>query len=344
MSSVSLIINSINRGVLSPVYLFYGAEPFLINQAVDALYRYLVPEGIGDFNYEKLDGSLVSPAQVVDSAGILPVFAEKRLVVVNHVPWFSAVKGEEASQDHNIDYLLSYLNNPSPTTCLVLVAGEKIDSRRKIVKAAQKTGQLIEFAPLKGGDLSKWIGERFRGYGKKVERSVIEYLSVAVGSNLSLLVGEIDKVTSFVGTSANVSLADVSKTVSKSSILSVFQVVDAVGNREASNAVSLIREIIKTGESEIKIMSLLARQLRIMLRAKIMTGNGIRESEIANELNIHPFVVRKGLEEARNFSPEELVRGLEILLDADVALKTGKGEPLALLETAVLKMCHRTKF
>ncbi|MGI6066295.1 MAG: DNA polymerase III subunit delta [Bacillota bacterium] len=344
MSAMSMVINSIKRGVIPLVYLFYGKEHYLINQTLDSLYRALVPEGIADFNYEKLDGQVVSPAQVVESAGMIPVFADKRLVVVNNAPWFSSVKSDgDETPEQSVEPLLRYLENPSPTTCLVLVGGEKIDLRKKTVKIIKQTGQLIQFPSLWGKELNGWIEEQFRKHGKTIDRSALEYLSMAVGNNLSLLASEIEKIVIYLGAEEQVGYHDVTRIISPSSLITVFNLMDMVGQRRASTAIQQLREITKTGEQEIKILSLLARHFRILIHVQVMDKKGLREHEITRELGLASFITKKAISQCRNFTEEELVQGLEILLEADVAIKTGKGEPLSLLETTILKMCSRNQ-
>jgi len=298
-----------------------------------------------------MDGTIVSPAQVADAAATLPAFAEKRLVVVKGAPWFGAAKGKgkaadeegetEETPEREAEPLLRYLQDPSPYTCLVLVAGEKIDLRRKLVKAAQKTGQVLEFPALRGGELNNWIEERFQSCGKKVERRGVEFLTVAVGSNLSLLAGEIEKIALFSVADGKVTLSDVMGLASRSSAINVFDLMDAVGGRDASTAIHQLREIVKSGEPEIKILALLAKNLRVMLQAKTLAGQGIGENELVGQLGVHPYMAKKGLQQSRNFTARELADDLEVLLEADLAMKTGKGEVLGLMEMAILKMCHR---
>ncbi len=337
------VLQDIKRGVIPLVYLFYGRETWLIREALEKLTNFLVPEGVADFNYEKLDGSVVSPIQVVEAANLLPVFAEKRLVLVTGAPWFSGSKSSDGeTKTQELEPLLHYLDHPSPSTCLVLVAGEKVDAKRKTVKAAKKAGQVVEFAPLKGIELNKWIEKRFQKKGKKATKPVLDYLAVAVGSSLSALEQEIEKVILFCGQAGEVTLQDVKQTVSQTSTLSVFNLVDAVSKREVSSAVCQLRELVRTGEPEIKILSLLARQMRILLRLQALSRKGLGESQLAADLGLHPFVIKKGMQQVKNFYPEELIQNLELLLEADIGIKTGKGEPLALLERAILKMSAKS--
>jgi DNA polymerase-3 subunit delta len=325
-----------------PVYLIYGSETFLINQMLKKMYRALISDEVGDFNYERLDGPAVSPAQVAASASTLPVFAEKRLVVVRDAPWFSGSKGEENGKDL-VQPLITYLENPSPSTCLVMVAHEKIDSRRKIVKMIQKVGQVIEYAPLKGTELNRWIESEVKQRGKTIEKPALEYLSLAAGNTLAILNQEIEKAVIYIGEASKITFGDVVETVSRSSHLSVFDVIDAVAKKRSLSAVLCLREILKSGEPEIKILALLARQVRIMLQIQVLNKKGYTANQISSDLGIHPFVAKKGSEQCRNFSSRELVTALELLLETDVSIKTGKGNPSSLLETVVLKMCSSAR-
>jgi len=335
------ILNDIKRGVISLVYLLYGPERLLLEETLEKLTKFLTPAGPGDFNYEKFDGSGASPAQIVAAANLLPVFAEKRLVIVTNPPWFSSGKSGDEEEKGDLAPLLAYLDHPAPSTCLVFVCGEKIDGKRKIVKAVKKAGQVIEFTPLKYVELNRWMEKRFRSKGKKVSPRVLDYLALAVGNDMSALEQEIEKAVLFVGPAVEVTMADVMKTVSAGSNLTVFNMTDAVSKRDPALAVFQLRELVRNGEHPLKVLALLATQMRNLLKISDLQKKGLKESEIASASGLHPFVVKKGLQQCKNFSPQELINALEILLEADAGLKAGKREPLPLLETAVLKMCQK---
>lgn len=348
------VLNDIKRGVISLVYLFYGSERLMLEEALERLTKYLTPGGTGDFNYEKFDAGGASVAQVVNAANLLPIFAEKRLVVVTGAPWFSGNKkrksNEEEGQKDEKDevepdnqdgeLLLTYLKNPSPSTCLVFIAGEKIDGKRKTVKAIKKTGQVIEFTAFKGMELNKWVNHIFSKNGNKITRGAIDYLIMAAGNNMSLLEQEIEKIGLFVGSSKEVTLDHVKQTVSENSTLNVFSLVDGISQKDASSAVFKLRELIQNGEIPIKIIGLIAWQIRNLLHIKSLKNKGLGENQIAADSGLNPYVVKKGLRTIGNFSTQELINDLEILLAVDVNYKTGKGEIIPLLETAIIKMCR----
>lgn len=335
------ILKDVKRGVVSLIYLFYGQERLLLEEAVTALTQLLTPGGTGDFNYEKFDGKTSTPAQVVNAANMLPVFAEKRLVIVTDAPWFSSEKGEEeGSQKHlYLDPLIEYIGNPSPSTCLVLVAGEKVDGRSKAVKGIKKVGQVVEFTSLRGMDLNKWLDKSLRQRGKKAQSGVFDYLTLAVGNNMSALEQELEKASLFVGSAEEITMQDVKETASVNSTLNVFNLIDAVSKKDGSAAILQLRELLRTGESDRKIFYLLVRQMRILLQIIPLKKRGVTEAQIASELGLHPYVAKKGVEQSRNFTPQELIQALEILRDVDEKVKTGRGDSLALIEGAIMRMC-----
>ncbi|MGI6679065.1 MAG: DNA polymerase III subunit delta [Dehalobacterium sp.] len=337
----TLVLKDIKRGVLAPVYLFYGSEHLLLEETLAALTKFLTPGGAQDFNYEKIDGKSSSPVQVVNAANILPVFAEKRLVVVYNVFWFSANKGEEEKslQQVNVEPLIEYLNNPSPSTCLVLVAGEKVDGRSKVVKKIKKMGQVIEFASLRGMELNKWLEKSLRQRGKKAQPGVFDYLTLAVGNNLNALDQELEKASLFVEKEEEIKLQDVMETASVSSTLNVFNLMDTISKKDGAAAVLQLRELLRTGESERKIFYLLVRQMRILLLIFSLRKRGYQEAQIISDSGLHPYVVKKGLQQCQIFTAQELIHALEYLRDMDEKVKSGRGNVLALLEELIMRMC-----
>lgn len=328
--------DSVKLGLVSPVYLFYGNEPLLLDEAVNSLRRILVPEG-GDWNTEFFYGDSVSIEEVVNSASTAPFFAGRRLIVVKNIPWLS-VKNEDGKDDALLP-LLSYLEAPSNDTCLVFTVRGQVDKRRKLVSAIAKAGRVVEFVVPTGSQLNIWLERRFQKAGKKVSGEVIHYLTLVAGENLAFLAMEVDKLCLYCGQKQEITMEDALQVVSKSSLLSIFEMLDAVSSRQAARAVELYRGMVRQGEAEQKILVMLAKQLRDMLAVQSMLEQGYRQGDIAKELGLHPYVAGKYQRMSGQFSRRELIGSLEILLAADIANKSGEGELYALLEIAIMRIC-----
>jgi len=328
--------DSIKLGLVSPVYLFYGNEPLLLDEAVNSLRRLLVPEG-DDWNTEFFYGDSVSVDEVVNSASTAPFFSARRLIVVKNIPWLSS-KNEDGKDD-DLAPLLSYLESPSNDSCLVLTIRGPVDKRRKLVSAITKAGRVVEFVVPTGSQLNIWLERRFHRAGKKASGEVIHYLTLVAGENLAFLSMEVDKLCLYCSQKQDINIEDAKQVVSKSSLLSIFDMLDAVSARQGTLAVELYREMVHQGEAEQKILVMLAKQLRDMLAVQSMLDQGYRQGDIAKELGLHPYVAGKYLRMSRQFTRRELIGALEILLTADIANKSGEGELNALLEMAIMRIC-----
>ncbi|MHB8171727.1 MAG: DNA polymerase III subunit delta [Thermincolia bacterium] len=335
------LMNSLQRGVVAPVYLLYGEEDYLKHQAIAKLKEVLLPQGMEDFNLDLLDGKQVTVANVVDTASTLPFMADKRLVIVEEASIFQARRKkkeqeEEEESSAGDDILQQYLNNPATSTCLIFLAAEGVDKRKKIYKLVEKVGQVVEFTPLKSGPLVQWVEDRAAASRVKVNREAVGNLVALVGSNLYQMANELDKLATYVGDGGEITSQVVEELVSKTSESSVFQLVDAVAEKRFQEALQILKEMLLYGEVPVKILILLARQVRLMLLAKNLIRQGYSEKQVAGDLRVHPFVAQKCIKQGRNFSEEELLNSLTTLTRMDIDIKRGQQDPVLGLELFIM--------
>lgn len=337
------IMNSFKREVYSPVYLLYGEETYLRDEVLATFRTKLLPGEVTDFNLDLLDGNEVTPEVVVGMANTMPFMSDKRLVIVQESEWFKSRKkaaaedGEEKGAGQE-KILLEYLANPLDTTCLIFTAAS-IDRKKKLYKAVEKAGQVVEFIPFKGKELNDWISRKVHLMGKKITPDAMARMITALGSNLRLIENELQKLVFYIGVKEQITLDDVTNMVSKTVENSIFDLVDAVGERKYNLALQLTNEMIFYGEPPIKILYMIIRQFRIIYAAKIMHQQGYSEKQVASKIQVHPFVAQKCIRQGRNFSTDELDKALYKLLEADEALKTGKQEPVLAMERLIVELC-----
>ena len=82
-------VNDKKKGILKDVLLFYGAEDFLMNWAVDSIVNDYVDEAARDIDLIHLEGEQVTAADIMAQARAYSMFSERRVVVVrNYLPLF----------------------------------------------------------------------------------------------------------------------------------------------------------------------------------------------------------------------------------------------------------------
>jgi len=336
------LLNSIERGVLSPVYLLYGEEDYLQEQLVHKLKEHLINTDFGDFNLDELDGEKFTPGQVVGSANTLPVFAEKRLVIVKNFYLFQPRKKDvdDAHSTPQEQPLLNYLANPLESTCLVFWVKGPVDKRRKIVKAIDKAGMILEIGPLKGDELNEWLRREAMALGKTIEHRALEYIILHADHGLRFLKGELEKLALYAGDEKTITLPMVESLLTKTSEANIFVLVDNIGMKKGETALAELRSLMGSGEPAIRILFMIARQFRLILEAKDLGQRGYTEKQITAELSLHPFVTGKILRQARNFSFDGLEKDLQRILECDVAMKTGVQARPA-MEILISELCRK---
>jgi DNA polymerase-3 subunit delta len=340
-------LNSLKRGVVDPVYLFYGDEGYLREQAVNRLKDYCLRGGGSDFTIDIIDGETASPGDIAVSAETLPLFAERRLVVVKNPPFFKAAKraGREVPEEKEDKpaaagetVLLKYLKEPLSSTILVFTTGEPVDKRKKIFKAVKEAGKAVDFTYLSRVDLARWLNQKAVKAGRKFADRALDDMLDAVGPSLQKLSVEFDKLLNYTAQSEVITRDDVRRLCPPGLEENIFAIVDAVGNRRCGEALSGIKDMLAAKEPPFKILSMISRQFRLLMQVHDLTGRGCPARDIAVRLKIHPYVAQKLAAQCKNYSRESLTRAFQSLLDVDVAVKTGALEFYPAVELFILKL------
>jgi len=173
----------IKTGNFLPVYFFYGDEPFLVERAGRRVMEQAVDPTMKDFNLNIYYGADCKGTEILDTSQTLPMFSERRVVVVRQ-----ADKLPAATQEG----LVPYLANPCSETCLIFLAA-KPDLRRKFFMELKKQPGTLEFKKLYDNKLGPFIAAEAQIQGKRIDGAGAEMLAFMVGNNLQELVSQIEK-------------------------------------------------------------------------------------------------------------------------------------------------------
>ena len=179
------IARDIKAGNIAPVYCLMGEEPFYIDRLEAQITAKVMPETNRDFDMELLYGSDIDGLRVADSCRQFPMLGEKRLIVVR-----------EAQQlKTQLEALASYCASPSPTTVLVLCNKNGVLDRRKaLAKNIAAKGVLFESKPLYESALPGFIQRYLKSSDKDIEMQAVQMLCEHVGTDLSRMSTELDKL------------------------------------------------------------------------------------------------------------------------------------------------------
>lgn len=318
----------VEKGTPGPLYLLYGDEPYLVERAVKKLMDRVVDPGFRDFNLDIFYGNECKGDEVFGAAQTLPSFAERRVVLVKKGGDLSAAAQE---------VLLSYLQDPSPSTCLILQA-EKVDGRKKFYAEFKKKGESVEYKRPYENQLGPFVREEVRCAGKRIDGAAAELLAYLVGNNLQELASQIEKLVVYCGKKETIGVEDVRTIVSDTKAENVFEFTDALGGKDIAKAMRMLSGLLADGEAPLKILGAVARHFRQIWQVRSALQRKVPPGELAKAAGVAPFVVNKLKDQARNFGTAELTRIFEQMLELDLAFKSG-GKAEALLEGFVFQVC-----
>lgn len=309
------------------LYLIVGEEDLLRDSALAAIKRTTLGGDGDEFNYELFYGDEASGSDIRNSVAAVPVFAERRLVVVKAAEKLTARESEA---------LFDCVNNPVESTTLVFMS-PKLDGRLKFSQALARAAIMVDCSPLRETQLPSWIAREAERVGLRLEEAAAHVLQESCNASLYGVRRELEKLASYVPPDRSVTADDVHLLRGMDPDASVFDWTVAIAEGRRGRVLSILARNLEAGEAPLRILGSLAWQYRRLWKVKELLANGGREGEVARSLRMDPWKVRAFLE---RFSEPHLRSALQLFFETDGKLKGGSGSrPRMVLERVLLRLC-----
>lgn len=349
---------------LASVYLLHGPEDRRKRAALAALIERAVDPDGRDFDLEFFDGdALTTTAEaVLAAAGAMPMFSERRLVVVT-----DAGRLRDRRHARDAERLAAGLAKLPSRACVAFVAwSEPEDEGRKrgsvpekLEAAIRAAGKVLVFGAVRPEEAAAFAVSEAAAREKKLPPALAAMLVRAAGSDLDRVANEVEKLVHYVGERPAIGAEDLRALVPAPPDDNIFHLLDAIGDRQGHQALRLLGDLLESGEPPWRILTMVARQLRQIWQAKYLVEEGISlaaadaapeavkallpaDGGILPLLARQPFQAGKLARQARAFSWEQLQRGLDRLVKCDAGTKgweSGVDDPVLALELLVLDLC-----
>ncbi len=324
------LIAQAREGRFGPVYVLHGTERFLIDRAADLLKRASLGDGPPGFNDDLFHGNQGFSAQrLIGAARTLPMMANARFVLARDV---------DQAPPAELDTLAAYVPAAVDSTCVVLTA-TKLDKRSKLFKAAQKAGVAYEAQALKGPALRRFASDEAKRRGHTLTPRAADALVEAIGEDLAAIDDATERLSLYVGQGQKIDVDAVEACVTRIATDSIWALVDAVGLRDTGKALHAAGSLLGDREPPLRILAMVARQLRIVARMREALAGGLDDRDAAMAAGAPPFKARELKESARRFTARDLSNAFATLASADLALKGSRVPPERVLEEAIMSLC-----
>jgi DNA polymerase III subunit delta len=310
---------------LRPVYLILGPEIYQCRSAIALLKKHtLSPDSVA-FDFSEFNAAEASVDEIMEAAGTFPMVSKRRLVLVDDV---------EHLKESDQGGLLDSLARLSKRSTLVLLA-EDIDHRKKFYKTLREKHCVAEFPKLKGMALEKWAEAFIRNEGYRISTATIKKIVELVGSDLQTLSSELEKLMLSSGKEKDISHTAVEDLVRASRQHGIFELINAIGQRDRAGALRSLANLLSMGEHPLVIVTMMARNCRQILIAKEGLLQGNNAKEIASTAQIPPFILDQFLRQARAIDAASVQEMYIRLAAIDKRLKSTSLDGRIMLESLI---------
>jgi DNA polymerase-3 subunit delta len=318
-----------------PMYLLYGPEEYIKKEFLTELIQAALPGENRAFNLDIFHGDDFDRDSFSDRVSSFPLFAERRMVVL---------KKFEALSTPNKDFVLENIGAlPQSMTFVAETSAEKMDTVRmkNLKKLADARGMSFAFQFLSEDETVQRVKARLRKEELGIEPEALDLLVASVGTHLSDLVNEVDKIILSVGGAKVITSDAVADVVGRYRTDNLFAVIDRLGQMRPHSLVARLNRLLDGGEEPILVLAMLIRRVVLLLEVRALTAEDPRARSpkvIAAALAgfTSPYFAGKLIDQASRFTTEELDTYLKNLRWADNKLKSTSLPPRGILETALV--------
>ena len=327
------IIQQIDNKVFSPVYFLMGEETFYIDKISEHISKNILSQEEKEFNQTTLYGKDIDVSTIISEAKQFPFGSEYRIVIV-----------KEAQDIRTIEKLESYLDQPSPSTILVICYKyKKIDKRKSFGKNLSKKSVLFDSKKLYDNQVPTWIKAHTKDSGYSIDDKSCRILTEYLGADLSKINNELSKLILNLEKGEFITPKIIEENIGISKDFNIFELQNALGTKDILKANRIIKHFTENPKNHpfvLTISSLFSYFQKIMIYQNLKDKSN---KNAASELGVNPFFISQYQTAAKNYSMSKLFKIFTYLKENDLKSK-GIGNPSTpegeLLKELTFKILH----
>ncbi len=335
------LTKQLRSGQLSPVYFIYGTESYTKRTAVEKLLDCCVSPEMADFNYQRFVGDGIDLVEIADAVSQLPMMADYRCVLVEDFDIAHAGAND-------LDILSECISSVPDSTVLIIwqndiespAKDKKVD---KIARACAKHGCTLRFDTPKAGELADILCAKADEIGCRLNKGDAYYLIDRCGRDITALFSELEKLSVYCG----------KKTITRDAInlvcppsveADVFQISKSILSGKSDEAFKVTERLLAQRVNPIEIFFQLVGNFVDLYRAKAAASTSMSEEEICSLFpddytEKRKFRVTNAMRDHSRYSLADIRRYIELLYDAELALKSGRIDRRTCLEQLIARLC-----
>ncbi len=307
------ILGTLKKKEYFPIYFLHGEESYYIDELCEYIEKNVLDESSKAFNQTILYGKDIDYKTVLDSARRYPVMSDKQVVIV-----------KEAQDLKTIEKLEGYFANPLDSTILVFAhKHKKLDGRKKYAGILKKSAKacVFESTSLYENQVPNWINNYLKDRKIDIKPAATNLLAEYLGSNLSKISNELEKLTLNLPEGAVIDKNIIQKNIGISKDFNVFELQNALGRRDRFKSFLIVKYFIANPKNH--PLPMITATLYNYF-SKVYICNSMQrstDSEIASTIGVNKFFIRDYIQAARSYNREQLEGIVSTLKEYDLRSK-----------------------
>jgi len=341
------------------IIFLYGEDTYRSREKLKLLKEKFIREVDNDgSSLATLNGETATMEKINEQLGSPSLFSRKRMIVIENI---FANKSKSVS-DQLYEYLKSQdakktgakekAAKAKPDNDNIIIIWDDIDGVKfksnKLFKFLQAQKFSQEFKPLSNTEATAWIKKEAVSRGAILRQNAAIELTALLGNDLWRLSNELNKLIHYAGGQENKLLDSQAKPAIEVEAVrdlvkgkldeNIFALTDAISGKNKALAIKLFAVELDAGISDSYLMHMIVRQFKILARVRQGLDSGLTERKILNQLKLHPFVLKKSLNQAHNFTLPILKNIILRLIRIDWEIKTGQTDAATALSLLIAKI------
>ena len=327
------ILSEIYKKNFAPIYFLTGEEPYFIDMISDTIENEALDEADRAFNQIVLYGRDVDVETIANHARSFPMMGERMVVIV-----------KEAQDVKDLEKFEAYLDAIPETTLLVFVYKyKKFDKRKTLAKKIDKKGIWFESKKLYDSNIPGWIQNYLKADGYSITPKATQMLADFLGTDLHKIANELKKLTIALPKNKSIDDADVERNIGISKDFNVFELQNAIGNRDVLKANRIVNYFGDNGKDNPLLVTAITLYGYFTKLIKLHCTKDQSQGNLASVLGVAPYFVRDYTNAARNYSLGACIHCISILREFDMKSKgyeSGEVSEKDLYREMIFKLMH----
>ena len=312
LQEINSIISKINNKVYSPVYFLMGEETYYIDLINDLLENEVLSEEEKSFNQTILYGKDTSCEEIISVCKRFPMMSKFQLVIIKEAQDLSS----------KIDGLVNYLLNPMHSTVLIINYKYKtLDKRKKIYKAIQKFGLILNSKKPYENQVSTWISNKLKEDNYSIDIKANQMLVEFLGSDLKMINNQLNKLKLLKPENNNIDPKLIEKNIGISKDFNIFELRNAIGSGNLSKAL-VIGDYFSSNIKAYPIQLVLSSLFNYFIQLfQFHSLNNKSDINVASALGINKFFVKDYHKASRIYPMKKISLIITMIKNTDLKSK-----------------------